>query len=498
MRLLLPLLLILSCLAMLLPGCEPKEELLTRDPSATLEFSTDTVLFDTVFVQTGSVTKRLWVYNRNARAVRVEQISLANPGSTTYTVTVGGDVGTTARNVTIRGKDSLLVLVKAFIDPSPSETKPFLVEEELRFETNGNDQRVKLVAYGQNAYFHNAQRLCTQTWRSDKPHVIYNSVLVSRGCVLTIEAGTRIYSHAGSAIIVQGTLLVNPVFQPGTTEVKPDDRNIVRFAADRRERFYDEIPGQWQGIQFDSTSSRNNVVRYTELKNAAFGLLVYNPGNVTPHPRVTVENCVIKNISGALLSFASGGQTFEGAGIFSFSGDFDVTNTLFTNCGEYAVRGIGGAFDLDFCTVANYTPRFNRKTASLWFTNEPAVRRVPAPLPLSISVTNSIVWGSVADELFFKNIGTSYQPSIRNSLLRTDEFKSVFGGNSNLLNIYPKFRRAPETPAADKFDFRLDTLSPASNRPLLRPLAPNVQRDLRNNLRSATAPDLGAYERLNP
>ncbi len=498
MRLLLPLLLILSCLAVLLPGCEPKENLLTTDASAKLEFSTDTVLFDTVFVQTGSVTKRLWVYNPNARAVSVEQISLANLSGTTYSLIIGGEVTKAARNVTIRGKDSLLVLVKAFIDPSPSENKPFLVEDEVQFETNGNDQRVKLVAYGQNAYFYNAQRLCTQTWRSDKPHVIYNSVLVNRGCVLTIEAGTRIYSHAGSAIIVQGTLLVNPVFQPGTAEVKPDDRNIVRFSADRREPFYDDIPGQWQGIQFDSTSSRNHVVRYAEIKTASFGLLVYNPGNVTPHPRVTVQNSVIKNISGAQLSFATGGQTFDGAGILGFSGDFDVTNTLFTNCGEYAVLGFGGAFDFDFCTIANYTPRFNRQSASLSFTNEPAVRRVPAPLPLSISITNSIVWGQIKDELFFKNIGTSYQPSIRSSVLRTDEYKALFSGNSNLLNVYPKFKRSPETPVADKFDFRLDTLSPASNRPLLRPLAPNVQRDLRNVARSTTAPDPGAYERVNP
>ena len=83
MRYLLPLLLLLSALTttVLLPGCEPKEDLLTTDSSARLEFSLDTLRFDTVFVATGTVSKRLWVYNRNARAVRVAEIELTSrPG----------------------------------------------------------------------------------------------------------------------------------------------------------------------------------------------------------------------------------------------------------------------------------------------------------------------------------------------------------------------------------------------------------------------------------
>ncbi|UOQ73254.1 hypothetical protein [Hymenobacter cellulosilyticus] len=285
MRFLLPCLLVLSCLLTVLPGCEPKEDLFTTDPGAKLEFSADTVLFDTVFTQVGTVTKRLWVYNRNSRAVKVEQISVLNPAVSEYSLIVNGDAGPVANNVEIRGKDSLLVLVRAKLGPGGAqpEGKPFLIADQLRFKTNGNDQQVELVAYGQNAFFHRGVLACNEVWRKDKPHVLPSSVLVPAGCVLTIEAGARVYAHAGAAIIVKGTLRVNPDYAP-TGPIKPTDPNIVRFSGDRLEPFYNEVPGQWAGIQFDSVSSRNNLIRYAEIKNAGFGLLVYNPGNQQPRP----------------------------------------------------------------------------------------------------------------------------------------------------------------------------------------------------------------------
>lgn len=518
MRYVLPLLFLFACALCVLPGCEPKQDLLTTDSSAKLEFSTDTVFFDTVFVQTGSVTKRLWVYNRNSRAVKVEQIGLGEPTNSPYTLIIGGQQGTAVQNVEIRGKDSLQVLVRTTVTPG-QESKPFVVEDQLRFRTNGNDQNVKLLAYGQNAYFHRDQEFaaCNSTWRSDKPHVVLGAVGVRPGCTLTIEAGTKVFFHAGSALIVKGRLLVNPSFNPGNREVKADDPNIVRFAGDRREAFYNDVPGQWRGIQFDSTSSRGNLVRYTEIKNANFGLLILNLGNA-PHPKVTVENTVIKNISAAALSFAGGFQGidnkgFDGAGIFGISGDFDLKNTVLTNCGEYAIRATGGGiYNLNFCTVANYTPQFKRDKSSLDFSDMPEVQRVKGPLPMSISIRNSIIWGinsgATREELNFRN-SDNYRSNItiQNSLLRTTNYQSATDAAGkpglgrtdyqNVLNAAPNFKRASDSqrPAYDKLDFRLDTLSPASNRARYDASAP---RDLLNNPRDLRTPDMGAYERVNP
>jgi hypothetical protein len=519
MRFLLPLLLVLSGITVLLPGCEPKEDLLTTDSSAKLSFSRDTVKFDTVFTSVGSVTERLWVYNRNPRAVKVEEISLQSQPGVTYTLVIDGDAGTSARDKVIRGKDSLLVLVRATIDPTPGDEKPFLVENDLRFRTNGNDQQVKVVSYGQNAYFHDNVRLrCNEVWRNDKPHVIYNVALVDSACTLTIEPGTRIYSHAGAFLVVKGRLRINPSYRP-TGELKADDRSIVRFQGDRRESKYAEVPGQWGGIEFEA-SSHDNEIRFTEIKNASFGLLIYNPYNRQPRPKVTVENSIIRNISSASLDFATGGLSLQGAGLLGLSGDFTVRNTLLTNCWEYAIWGVqGSVYELDYCTIANYiyAPPGNgdapmRQTSSVVLGDELRINGIARPLASPRFVMrNSIVWAPTRfttddtgeDELLFSN-GERYASNIiiSTSVLRTKKYTSgplSQAKNGNILNPVEGpnylFRSTPSRPRGKVFNYELDTLSPASNRGL--PL-PGLTVDLLNRPRDPNTPDIGAYERKNP
>ena len=97
--------LLLACTALgswLLPGCKPREEQLTT--SGGLAFSVDTVKFDTVFTTIGTVTKRLWVYNRNPKAVSIDLISLDNPSTSPYTLIINGDLKQTATNVLVRGQ----------------------------------------------------------------------------------------------------------------------------------------------------------------------------------------------------------------------------------------------------------------------------------------------------------------------------------------------------------------------------------------------------------
>ncbi|WP_046243942.1 hypothetical protein [Hymenobacter terrenus] len=501
MRYLFPLFLILSCLLTFLPGCEPKEDMVQT--SGSLEMGADTVLFDTVFTTVRTVTKRLWVYNRNSGAVKTN-VSLTGTAGNTFDLIINGDTGPTANDVTIRGKDSLLVLVRAILGDNGTSTKPFLITDEVHFRTNGNDQNVKLVAYGQNAYFHDGEILpCNSVWRNDKPHVIYNSVQVNAGCVLRILPGTRVYLHAGSGILVKGRILVNagsdfPVGSGPTDTIKATNRNIVRFLGDRREPFYDNIPGQWLGIQMDEGST-GNIIRYAEIKNASFGVLLYNPENRS-QPDVTLDNTVIQNISGNNLSFASGGNTFTGAGIFSFSGKVTATNCLLTNCGEYAVLGLGGGtYDFNFCTFANYTPSFRRETSSITFTNEKATD-ARVLLPTSVTIRNSIVWGSFEDELFVKNYtDPNYTVSIRNSLVRTKEYATtpavVGNAGVNIINTDPLFKRT--SLSGSQPDYSLQATSPAGAiRSAPATPLPSPFRDLLNLPRSSQ-PTIGAYE-FNP
>ena len=521
MRHLFPLFLVLSCLLTLLPGCEPKEDLVQT--TGRLEFAQDTVLFDTVFTTIRTVTKRLWVYNRNNGAVKTD-ISLAGTVGNTYSLIINGDAGAAKSAVLVRGNDSLQVLVRAVLGDNGQATAPkqFVVTDQVNFRTNGNEQSVKLVAYGQNAYFHRAELIDKNTtWAIDKPHVIIPAsrvlvagqpaqvfgVLVRQGVTLTIPKGARIYNHAGAYLQVDGTLRVNDDFVPGigaTDTVKATNANIVRFQGDRLEPDYADIPGQWGGIVFTATS-RNNSIRYAEIKNATFGALLLNPEAVLPHPDLTLTNTVIRNISGSSLSFANTTAS-AGGGVISYSGDLSAANCLFTNCGEYAVVGVGGGvYDFNFCTFANYTPAFRRETASLFFTNEKATDS-KIHLPLSFSLRNSIVWGSnlgagtIDDELFLKNYAEYASTiSVRNSLLRTKLYAGtlevVGAPGTNLLNVDPLFTR--NALSSSRPDYTLQATSPA-NTPRRAPAGNVPPRDLRNLPRPVAGqplPALGAYER---
>jgi hypothetical protein len=518
MRHFLALFILLSCLTTFLPGCEPKEDMVQT--SGSLEVSVDTVLFDTVFTTIGTVTKRFWVYNPNSGAVKTD-VNLAGLAGGTYSLIINGDQVTSASGVLIRGNDSLQVLVKAKLGDNGNAglAKDFLVRDELHFRTNGNDQLVRLLAYGQNAYFHRGEVIRQNTtWAIDKPHVIFNreepipgstetvsiGVGVPQGITLTIPPGARIYCHAGATIQVDGTLLVGQGLN-SSGEVPDSSAARVRFRGDRLEKFYDDIPGQWGGIFFTPTSSGNRI-SYAEIKNSTFGVSILNIGQDADYaspPDIRLENTVIRNISGSNPSYL-GSDLSPAGGIVSLSGQVVASNCLFTNCGEYAVLGVGQSnINLNFCTIANYTPSFTRKSASLTF-NGSKPDEAGVILPLAVRISNSIIWGSIEDELYwegFDNPSFSYAILVNNSILRTQEYAAAAvlsdaARRNQISNTteFPKFKRTPIN-AFDRFDYRLDTLSPASNRP---PIAPRLGFDLVNKTRDQTLPDIGAYERVNP
>jgi hypothetical protein len=508
-KLLLPVLLLLSAgFSLTLPGCKPREEELQT--SGSLAFSADTVKFDTVFTTIRTVTKRLWVYNRNPKAVNVDLISLDKPTSSPYTLLINGDLKQTATGVYIRGNDSLLILVRAQLKDNGlnSAAKAYVLEEKLNFHTNGHDQQVLLRSFGQNIYLHNNARLsCDEVWRNDRPHVLYGTVRVPASCTLTIKPGTRIYAHAEAVLLVQGRLLVNAPadYTPSTgatDTVKATDANIVRFSGDRSgEVQYATAPGQWTGIVL-APGSQGNIIRYAQIQNAAIGVLLYNPDNAA-QPEVTIQNSVIRYISGNDVSFAGATSTLgTGAGVLNMQGKATLTNTLLNDCYEYAVLGLGGNTALNFCTIANYAATGGvRKTQSLTFTNavtnSKGVATTQAP---TVSVQNSIVWGAIEDEVFLDQYD-AYKGgvSIQNSLLKTVAYAAATdaankpglgnAGYKNLITKEPLFVK----PLGSGFgDYRLGATSPA--RKVAGPVGTVPERDLLNLPRTLATPSLGAYE----
>ena len=70
-----------------------------------------------------------------------------------------------------------------------------IVEDSIRFRTNGVDQYVKLAVWGQDAYFHykDTNDDISNPWFNDKPHVVYGYAAIDSAKTLTIPAGTDIY-----------------------------------------------------------------------------------------------------------------------------------------------------------------------------------------------------------------------------------------------------------------------------------------------------------------
>ena len=448
----LPLLLLLSMIS-----CEPKDEVFTTDPSAVLAFSGDTVLFDTVFVSRGSITKRLKVYNPNKKAVKISEIALAGAGASPYQLTVNGVQSPLVNNLELRGGDSIYVLVKVNINPTDVNL-PFLVADSILFRTNGQRQNVKLVAFGQNAYFHRKESTGTTTWRNDKPHVLLDTVLVQEGASLTLEKGTKVYGSNKSVLLVNGRLL---------SEGTPEERVI--FSGYRREPEYLTAPGQWEGIRI-LTKSANNTLKYTDIRNALYGLRIGNPGMAG----TLVEGCAIQY---AFLD-----------GIVAFTSDVKVINTLIHNCGQYGFGGLGGGkYEVLYSTIVSYNNRLLRETPLFVVADFIPGTNIKNQ-PTSLKLVNSIVYSdnfSAIDEVFISPLSEAMD--ISNNLLRTDVYKAVLNSNGNKLNVIPKFK------APDKSNFTLDTLSPASS---AARFLPTVLTDLKGKTRSTTKPDAGAFERL--
>src|SRR5688572_5706059 len=128
-----------------------KDDLLTES-SAKLEFSDDTIMFDTVFTSMGSTTKQLKIFNRNSQPIRISSIRLAGGSTSTYRLNVDGLTGKSFSDVEIPAKDSLFIFIEVTINPQDAST-PFIVQDSIIFETNGNIQDVDLVAFGQYAIY---------------------------------------------------------------------------------------------------------------------------------------------------------------------------------------------------------------------------------------------------------------------------------------------------------------------------------------------------------
>lgn len=460
-----------------------RKDRLTTDPSAKLEFSEDTVIFDTVFTSVGSVTKYLKVYNRHNRSIKISSIRLASGSASSYRMNVDGVASTSISDVTMAAKDSMWIFVEVTVNPG-SATNPLIITDSILFETNGNHQDVDLAAWGQDANFYYYPLFGNFTLDNIKPHVIYGYAIIDS--TLTINAGAKVYFHKNSGMIVlsEGTLKVN-----GTLD------NPVTFQGDRLEWSYRDIPGQWDMIWFSNLTkngnstapgSKNNEINYAIIKNANIGLRVDTNGSNWITPTLKINNSIIQNMSGLALL---------GQGSFIEAG-----NCIFANAGQYVAALVyGGNYRFKHCTFANYWTYEKRDNPLLFMNNyyEPGGSTIVRDLEKA-DFENCIIYGANTNEIKLDNNSSGlFEYKFNYCLLKTDlntsdasRFISIILNPSQVLvdgQLHdPVFKEVTEN------DYHLFGQSAAINRGSFI-LMENLSTDHDGKARDSQ-PDLGAFE----
>ena len=458
------------------------------ETQGTLTFSTDSILFDTVFTTVGSTTQQLKIYNPYNKPIKISSITLAGGNASNYRINIDGVSATELKDIELKAKDSIFIFIKVTVDPNNINT-PFVVSDSLLFVTNNQLQQVKLVAWGQNAYYHTPTHFpsnmsaysvvsSNETWPNDKPHLVYGWVVVDSSFTLTIQEGTKIYFHNNSGLWVYNDASLNVT---GTKE------NPAVFQGDRLEQWYKDMPGQWGRLESDgylfsmgiwlSAGSKDNDINYAVIRNGDTGIKVDTLGN-SVNPTLKLSNTIIENMSTA--------------GIYAQGSFVEAENVVVSNAGVHAViLSIGGSYDFKHCTFANYWNYSSRQTSSLVLNNyyKDINENIQIRDLTKADFSNCIIYGNVDEELFLdKNSSGVFNYKFTNCLLKTaqDINNATFYTNC-LKNSDPLFENTTYN------NFKLQIGSPALNIGDVN-VAQDVPFDIIGNSRTIQ-PDLGAYEK---
>lgn len=469
-------------------SCRRDEDFI-EDSSAQLQFSTNSVSFDTVFTTIGSVTQNIRIYNPHKNPIKISSVRLNSGTNSNFRINIDGLSGNNIQDIEIPAEDSLFGFIEVTVDPN-NALNPFVIEDFIEFITNGNRQRIILTAWGQNAIYYTPTSFnrnlpdftcltgpCSDavppvdvTWTDSLPIVIYGFIAIDTLDKLTIEAGTKIHFHKNGGMWV---------YRGGTLKVRGTKEEPVIFRGDRLEPAYDDLPGQWDRIWINEGAF--NEINYAIIQNAFVGIqaeALFLNGNPTQLGSLSLNNTIIKNCSGI--------------GLLTAYFNLAAENTIITNCNEYsAVVQSRGNWTFDHCTFANYTDGSSRETQAIFIKNNYSVGATIFVDTPNVAIRNSIVYGVADTEFNIEVINNgSTNVTVINSILKTDE-------NTSNSNRYQSIIKNPLDEIfidAENAEFRLFDNSRARDQGNLS-VGNLVPFDYSGNDRRADGkPDLGAYE----
>jgi len=452
---------------LLLSSC--KDDLnFTTNPDDVLNIKADTIFFDTVFTSPVigvpmSVNKQFIVVNPYKEAIRTN-ISIGGGEQSPFRINVDGISGSTLDGIEILPEDSVFVFVELTVNPNGDpKALPLIVRDSIRFNTNGSEQNVQLIAWGQDAHYLFRDTLCDAVLDDQiKPYVVYGYLYVPENCQLTIEEGVQFHFAPNSWLFVEGTLNIK-----GTVE------NPVTFQGDRLEPDYEEIAGQWGGLWF-SYPTKGNLITHARIKNGTVGIYCDSSSSDGAYT-VTVNNTEVRNMS------------FDG--LSGKGSSIKAQNSVFANCGRYSFLGLyGGNYELKHCTFLTYNFDFSRRDPTFALNNieRDGLGNRIATFNIAAQIQNNIIWGSLDNEIALDLEESKVQAlQIQNNLVRTELLDLGGTGLDNVLNMDPRIQNYRQQ------DYRLDSLSAAKD--IGRTLSPAILKDFDENSRIGS-PDAGAFE----
>ncbi|MDE6272416.1 MAG: hypothetical protein K2M31_05355 [Muribaculaceae bacterium] len=440
----------------------------TTSPGVRLKFSTDTVSFDTVFTDLGTPTARLKVFNPDKKSVNISSIRFRNPDSP-FSMNVDGVSGYDFSNVEIRGGDSIFIFIECYL-PENQDTRPFLVSDDLLFQLNGNEQSVRVEAYGQNVTrLRNAVIESDMTMTADRPYIIFDSLTIRKGATLRIQPGAMVLFHDKASLVVEGRL--EALGAPG---------KMIQMRGDRLDNVlpdvgYDILAGQWRGIRF-APESFGNRMEYCDMRSTNYGVVVDSTADLS-RQKLTLVNSWLHNSESTVLR--------------SIHAKVDAYGCVFSEAADAVVSLTGGEHLFSQCTLSNYYlfSVISNPILSLYHVLPAHASVNPANPLMKASFNNCIIYGLASDINEGDLAGSDV--FIRYTLL-----KAKGNDDANFLNcLWDKDPLFLTVRDEYYFNYHVKDDSPAigAGNPLL--VAPPTLSDMDGNPRIVDGrnPTLGAY-----
>lgn len=463
--------LILTSLAL---SCSENEEFTTAK-SAVLTFSTDTVSFDTLFCSVGSATKQLIVYNPNDKGVMLRNVALQSGGESGFRMNVDGQFGISLNDIEVLSKDSIFI----FIEVTPKDNEPEALShqsDEIQFTLeSGLRQKVVLDAYGQKARSLHHKIISEDTvLDAALPYLIYDSLVVAENATLTLTAGTKLYFHNSTNMIVRGTL-----------KIEGELGNEVMIRGDRTDRMfpylpYDHLDKQWGGIYLAPTC-KGCEINYADIHSGNFGIECDSIEG-----ELTIQNSTIHNVAGDALNIRYTKAL--------------VANSQLSNAGRYCAFLTHAQAEFYHCTLGQFYPWYSDVCNALFIVKKPEEKSVWANAQSNFY--NSIITGYGADEVFadFDSKNDTLRLHFYSSFINTNISDSLYYSNcyaedeDNESYGYKNFKSFDTYSYI--YDFRLDSLSLA--RGIADPKYSEKYAKDKNGVERQGAIDAGCYQSSYP